>query len=177
MSLAALVAKGLKMLAEVYENILEKSKFDKVDKFEKLLKSSITEVWDQEKEPDPRFQCISFKLAVFFEGFTAFQNFYGKEKKYIAGVEGLQLIFDELQVEVDESECFILYHIRDLGKFRKRESELLKELTNLWHQFPEYKLEGIQFSKALKNLMRNKLIQYRKGNLHLLPSIMLRYRA
>ena len=165
------------MLEEVYSNILEKSKFDKPDKYEKLLRSCITEVWDTEKEPDPRFQSISFKTAVFFEGFTSFQNFYGKERKYVAGVEALTLIFEELQVDVDDSESFILYHIRDLGKFRKRESELLKELTNLWHQFPEYKLESIDFSKALKNLMRNKLIQYRKGNLHLNPSIMLRYRT
>jgi len=165
------------MLEEVYANILEKSKFDKVDKFEKLLRSSITEVWDSEKEPDPRFQSVSFKLSTFFEGFSAFQNFYGKEKKYLAGSEALMLICEELQIDVDEKECFILYHIRDLGKFRKRESELLSELNSLWAQFPDYRLEGRFFSMALKNLMRSKLIQYRKGNLHLNPSVLLRYRA
>ncbi len=165
------------MLEEVYSNILEKFKLDKIEKFEKLLKSCIREVWDQEKEPDPRFQSITFKISTFFEGFTAFQNFYGKDKKYVAGAEVLYLIFEELQVDIDESECFILYHIRDLGKFRKREAELLKELTNLWQQFPDYRLGDRDFSKALKNMMRNKLIQYRKGNLHLNPSVLLRYEA
>jgi hypothetical protein len=165
------------MLKEVYANILEKFPFDKIDKFEILMRSSITEVWDTEREPDPRFHTISFKLVNFFEGFTGFVNFYGKDRKYQAGTEILSLLCAELDIEVDDSECFLLFHLRSLGKFRKRESELLSELKNLWAQYPEYAMEDREFSKALKNLMRNKLINYRKGNLHVNPSVLLRYRV
>ncbi|MCF8060626.1 MAG: hypothetical protein K9K67_15090 [Bacteriovoracaceae bacterium] len=165
------------MLEEIHANILEKIKFDKLDKFEILLKSTITHVWSTEKEPDPRFHSVSFKLAEFFDGFTGFLNFYGKENKYQAGVEALSIICNELQIDIDEGECFLIFHIRNLGKFRKRESELLLELKNLWTQYPNYKMEDREFSKALKNLMRNKFINYRKGNLHLNPSVLLRYRV
>jgi len=165
------------MLEEVYENILRKSKFEKEVTFEKLIRSTITKAWSDENEPDDRYFTVSFKLQKFFDGFTGLQNQYGKDKKYQAGAEALFNILEELQVDVDESECFILYHLRDMGKFRKKEADLLKELKALWGNFPVYAMEDRPFSKTLKSLMRNKLIQYRKGNIHLNPSTLLRYKV
>ena len=165
------------MLEEFYANILEKIKFDKRDKFEALLHSSITSVWrEQEQEPDYRFKSISFKIDVFFSKFSPFVNFYGKNRKYLAGAEALYIICSELQIDVDEAECFLLFHIRNIGKFRKKESDLYDELMALWNEYPEFKMESRNFSRALKNLMRNKIIEYRKGNIHLNTSVMLRYR-
>ena len=113
-----------------------------------------------------------------FKGFRDFQNFYGRDKKYRAAVHALSIIFEELGIEIEPEECFILYHPKDLGKFRKK-TDLKKELKDLWSQHPykEYTLDDGDFSACLKSMMRSNLIDYRKGNLHSRRSVIIRYKT
>ncbi len=164
-------------MQETYENIIEKIEFKKKQNFEVLLRKSIHVSNDSSTSTYAEHPNIVFKLDTFFKGFPSFINEFGKDKKYLAGVHALSTILDELGVEIDPSECFLLFHIRDLGKFRKSEKDLIKELKNVYPRYLDYKLEGNDLSYALKALMKLKLIDYRRGNLHLRPSVIIRYRT
>ena len=100
----------------------------------------------------------------------------GREKRYDAGTHALMTILNQLGVDIEKEDCFILFHVRELGKFRIREEKLFKELTELWARYKDYKLEPNDFSYALKDLMRKKLIGYRRGNVTLNESVLIRYR-
>jgi hypothetical protein len=164
---------------EMIENIVEKSAISKKVVYASHLKKCIQEFHEVEGERvDPRFHKVIFKLNDFFKGFSPFIHEYGKEKKYEAGVEALQKICDELGLEVDENECFVLFHLRDLGKFRMKESKLHQELKALWKKtYKDYEIGDVEFSRVLRNLRDEKLIKYRRGNMSLCQNIILKYKV
>jgi hypothetical protein len=164
-------------MQEVVENILEKLDYENKDKLSALLYKVIEEVRFDEEEPYPIYKEVLIRLDILFDGFSPWINNYGKDKKYESGVEILGLICEELGIEVEKSECFILFHLRDLGKFKMRESKLINDLRPIWGQYKHYKLEDGEFSYALKCLMRNKLIHYRKGNLQLNQTVLVRIKV
>lgn len=164
------------MLDQLYPKILESVSFTAIDKFEVLIKTSITQAMIS-GEDNPNLTSISFKWAKFLEGLPFFANSRGKEQAYKVGTETIMAVTNALQFELDEEEAFLLFHLRGLGKFRKRESDLLKELKKLWVDYPEYEMADRDFSRSLKNLMREKFINYRKGNITLNPSFVIRYRS
>lgn len=164
------------MLEDLHNEIIESVDFTAMDKFETLIKSTVTRAVIV-GEDNPNLTSISFKFGQLLEGLGTFANSKGKEHALRIGPETLLAITNALQFELDESEAFLLYHLRTLGKFRKKESELLAELKKLWVQYPDVAMEDREFSRSLKGLMRDKFIQYRKGNIHLTPSFVIRYRA
>lgn len=161
-------------MQERIQNIMEKISFSKKQLFQEHITSCIYIL----KEPDanPRYEIVMFQLEQFFKGFPTFINERGKDKKYEAGVEALSVICNELDINIDESECFVLFHIRNLGKFKIRESKLYEDLLREWPNYKHYKIEEEQFVYSLKNLMKNKLINYRKRNLQLCPNVRISYR-
>jgi len=165
-------------MQETIDRIVEKLNFKNSDKFGILLSKCIKVSDDSTKSTYAVHDNVIFKMDVLFKGFSPWNNEFGKENKYESGVAALSTIFEELGVEIEKSECFILFHIRDLGKFRMREDKLKAELIPLWKStYKHYALEGNDFSYAIKNLMRLKLIDYRRGNLHLKPFVLLRYKT
>lgn len=164
-------------MEETIANILEKIEFQKKTSFGKLLEKSLGIAHADTKSTYAVHENVVFRVNELFKGFSSYINEFGKDKKYEAGVHALMTICEELAVDIEKEECFILFHLRDLGKFRKKESELLNELTKVWHNYPDYKMEKNDLTYALKNLMRMKFISYRKGNLHLNPNIIIRYRT
>lgn len=165
-------------LSEAFENILEKIEFKKHQQFAEFLPKLIHVSNDSSKSTYAMYNNMVFKLDEFFKGMPNFQNEFGKDKKYLAGVHVLRAITDELGFELDDEELFMIYHLRDLGKFRKREKDLHDELKKLWDQpqYKEFALGDQDFSHALKNLMRAKFIDYRRGNLHIKPSLIVRFK-
>jgi len=109
------------------------------------------------------------------EGLAPFANSKGKEGSLVLGTQTFLDITEVLEFELDESDAFLVYHLRKIGKFRKREADLLQELTALWKVYPRYEISKQEFSRSLKELMRAKLIQYRRGNITLSPSFIIRY--
>ncbi len=164
------------MLEELFSNILEKVDFTAMDKFEALLRKTITRAVLLDHDPKPDITNVSLKLSVLLEGLIPFASSKGKESTLSLGTETFLTITNVLQFELDESEAFLMFHLRRLGKFRKRETDLFNELTPLWKQHPEYEMSKQEFSRALKELMRAKFIQYRRGNILLTPSFIIRYR-
>ncbi len=163
-------------MEEIIANIVEKINFDKKVVLTDLLNKCIRLSTDSGHSSYAVHENIIFKMDLFFKGFPAFIHEFGKDKKYEAGVEALSVITDELGFDIDKSECFILFHLRDQGKFRMKESTLHDQLKIQWNQYKHYALEDQAFSYALKNLMRMKFISYRKRNLHILPTVIVRFR-
>jgi hypothetical protein len=164
-------------MEETIENIVEKVNFSKKQLFGEFLAKCIHVSNDSTKSTYAIHDNMAFLISEFFKGFSSFQNEYGKDKKYLAGVEALMAICEELGVDIDKEECFIMYHLRDLGKFRMKESKLFDELKIEWQRHKEFTLEKVDFSYALKSLMKKKFIDYRRGNLYLNPSVIIRYRT
>jgi len=164
-------------MEETIENIVEKVEFSKKELFGEFLAKCIHVSNDSTKSTYAIHDNMAFKVNEFFKGFNSFQNEYGRDKKYLAGVEALMAICEELGVDIDKEECFILYHLRDLGKFRMKETKLYDELQKEWQRHKDFALEKQDFSYALKSLMKKDFITYRRGNLYLNPTIIIRYRT
>lgn len=163
-------------MLEIVENIREKISFEKKEAFSKHLNRCIEYVKGTEEGHASNFTSVIFKMDQFFKGFSPFISECGKDKKYEAGVEALSLIFEELGVEMEKSECFILFHLRGLGKFKIKESKLYEELRSLYGEYKSYALEQKELSYALRGLMKGKFINYRKGNIQINPQALIRYR-
>lgn len=159
----------------IIEKILARLPFEKIDVFKQLLYKCIVIV----KDPDEKYELdyieIGFKIQDFFKGFSPFINHYGKDKKYKAGAEALGVIYDELGIELEPTQCFILFHLRELGKFRAKDSKLILELRPLWGQYKEFKMDDGEYAYALKDMMRKNVINFRRGNITLNPQITNRY--
>ena len=163
-------------MQETIENIVDKIEFSKKQLFGEMLAKCLHYSGDSSESTYAVHKNVVFKLDTFFKSFSSFINEFGKDKKYLAGVHALSIICEELAIDIDDEECFILFHLRDLGKFRMKESKLHTELKALWKTYPEFELGDQDFSHALKSLMRKKFIDYRRGNLQLRPSVIIRYR-
>lgn len=167
------------MINEMIENIVEKVNFRKREEFHEFLKKCIYQYYnekDQHKEAEREYKSIVFKLDLFFKNFGSFINECGKDKKLQSGVVALMAIAEELQIEIEPSEAFVLFHMRDLGKFKIREAKLLDELKSIWGQYKEYKLDDDEFPAVIRALRNERLIDYRKGNMAYNPTIILRYK-
>lgn len=162
------------VMEERIQNIMAKISFSKRQLFEEFLNACLYIV--NEPDSNPKYETVMFRLDLFFKGFSAFINERGKDKKYEAGVEALYLICEELDINVDEKECFVLFHMRNLGKFKIRESKLYEELLREWQNYKHYKIDDDQFVHSLKNMMRKNLISYRKRNLQLNQTVRTVYR-
>jgi len=163
-------------MKETIDKIVERISFAEKEKFTELLKKCLHISKDSKKSTYATEDNVCFKIDTLFKGFKPFLYACGKDKEYESGVEALSIICDEIGIEIEKEELFILFHVRDIGKFRKKEAALHSELKAIWKSYPHYELEDKEFSYALKNLMRKKLIKYRRGSVHLIPSVILSYR-
>ena len=85
-------------------------------------------------------------------------------------------IFRDRIFDVEKEDSFIIYHLRNLGKFKIREAKLKEELKGLWGEHKDYVLTDQEFARTLKVLMRMGIIEYRKGNLTLKKEMIIRYK-
>jgi hypothetical protein len=164
------------VIEDLHREIIESVDFTAMDKFTELIQKSVTPAFIA-GEDNPNMESISLKLGILLEGLSFFANSKGKELSMKVGADTLLSIVQALQFEMDPEEAFLLFSLRNLGKFRKKESDLHKELKAHWKKFPEYEMGDQDFSHSLKSLMRDKFIQYRKGSIHLNPSFVIRYKV
>lgn len=152
-------------MEEMIERIIEKVDLKNSVNFGYLIKNSIKLIEESNS-------LIEFKLDRFFQGSGVITNECGKAHTYDVGVLTLKVIFEELHLDISDNECFILFHLRGLGKFKVKESKLLQELKVLWAQYPKYKLTDSELSSALKDLSNSDFISYRKSTVQLNKSVM-----
>jgi hypothetical protein len=154
---------------EIFESIIEKASFKNSDYFRKLLKDNI-KCFDEESS------LLYFGLVGFLQSSSGFTNGCQKSKKCEAGVIALMAICQELGFDIEDEECFILFHLRNLGKFKIKESVLRQELKTLAKEYPQYIMEDRELTYALKNLRKMNFITYRKSTIQLSNGLTVRYR-
>jgi len=163
-------------MKEIRELILERLDIEKKEKITRLLNNCIKIGINAEKIEHATSDEVVFKMEQFFKGLPAALNEITKERKYAVTFHTIEVVLEELGLEIDQDECFILYHIRNLGKFRMKEDKLLAELKIEWKTHKEYAVDDVDFSRCLKRLMRAKIIDYRKRNLSLKQTLVLCYK-
>jgi len=163
-------------MQEIIKEILERVNFEDKIKVQTFLLRCIQVSSDTFKSTYAIHDNILFKLDTFFKDVHNLVNHVPKNKKLPLGIDTLKIVLEELSLDVDKEEVFILYHLRDLGNFKIRDSKLQTELKSLWGEYKEYAIEDKYFQRSLKHLMRIGLIEYRKGSLRLKKSLVIRYK-
>lgn len=161
---------------EIKDLILERLNIEKKEKITRLLNNCLKIGINADKREHATSDEVIFKMENFFKGLPAALNEVPKDKKEAVTFHTIEVVLDELGLEVEKEECFILYHIRNLGKFRMKEDKLLAELKIEWKTHKEYAVDDNDFSYCLKRLMRAKIIDYRKRNLSLKQTLTLCYK-
>lgn len=165
-------------MEEIVERISDNLTFKHQDKFKDLLFKNLKVADDAEKSTYAIHDNLKFNFHDFFIGFKHFENELGKDKKYTCAIDVLKEITDELGFEFEDSHLFVLYHLKDLGKFKIRESKLYSDLETVWSKgYHSYKLEVNDLTYVLKDLMRAKFIEYRKANISMNKTILVRFRT
>ncbi len=163
-------------MQEILDTIIEKLPFEKKEKINQLLSRCIKESLDSGKRTTAAYENVVVKVGPLFEAISKFLNDVPTVNKLPFGIESIDIIFNELGLEIDKEDAFLIYHLRDLGKFKIRDSKLKQELDILWKEHTEYILDDQEFSRTMKVLMRMGILDYRKGNLTLKNEIMIRYK-
>ncbi len=163
-------------MQEIIENILSKVELENEEKLRIHLERSLRISTDTFKSTYATEDNIVFKVEVFFKTLQNVLTEFKADVRTTFGVNLLSLIFEELGMEIEPAECFILHHIRNLGKFRVRQDNLYKELQVEWKTFKGFEIEESDFSYTLKNLMRADLIEYRRKNILINKQIIIRFK-
>lgn len=116
---------------------------------------------------------LEFKLQNFLKGLKPILNEIPQSKISDVAVQILKVTFDVFDYELSKEECFVLYALRDLGKFRMKDSKLLIDLEKQWEEYPEYRVDKEELKYILKELKNIKIIEFRRGAIILSEFLML----
>ncbi len=114
---------------------------------------------------------LEFRVPKFLKGLKALLNEVPANKIPEVVVHILQTCFKHLGIELTDQECFVLYQLRDLGKFRLKDAKLLQDLEKQFGQFPQYKVDKTELKHVLYELKAIKLIDVRRGSITLTEQI------
>lgn len=163
-------------MQDVLEAILNKFDIDHHEKLSTVLTKSISVSNDTAKSTYATSDNLLFQIDTFFEQLKRMTNQMPKKTRFPLELNILQATLEELGIEIEKEETFIFYHMKDLGKFRIKDTKLKEQLKSPWSENKEYSLDDNEYPRALKNLMRLDLIEFRRGNMTIKKSIVLRYR-
>lgn len=114
-----------------------------------------------------------FKIPKFLQGIKPILNEVSKKEFMLNVVEIIKIVFDSFDYELSDEEIFILYSLRDLGRFKIKDSKLLSDLEKEYSQYPAYKVEKAEFKQILRELKNVGLIDLRRGAIMLSERVML----
>jgi hypothetical protein len=106
---------------------------------------------------------IEFRLVFFLKGIKPILNEVPNKDVGISAVNIIQTTFDIFGYSLSEEECFLLYALKDMGKFKVKDSKLFSDLENEWGGYPQFKMEKQEFKHALNELKNIKIIDVRRG--------------
>ncbi len=152
------------------QEILEKLDIKNKAGLSQLLDNSTTIVrsLNQMTLPTP---VMEFKISRFLKGLKPILNEVGHKEVGSVATQILKTTFAEFGLELSEQECFVLFQLRDLGKFRIKDSKLFSDLEKEWNINPEFKVEKAEFKYVLYELKSVKLIDIRRGSITLTEQI------
>lgn len=164
------------MMHELLQKIVDRSSIEKKEKFAEYLNKCIKITTDNGNSTYGVHHLVEFRTTLFFELLAKISNAIANDKKLLLGVETLKIVLEELGFEVEPEDAFILFYLRDLGKFKIKDVKLREQLKGIWPQYKEFALDDQSFAHAIKTMRRMGLIEYRKGSLTLNQNIVVSYK-
>ncbi len=141
-----------------------------------LLNNCFLIVRDSAEEKGADMADVQFFVMKFFKELPKTLNGIKRSELYKKGAKLLSLIFNKLDVEVSEKECFVLFHFRDLGKFRTKEAKAFNELKTEWGLHKDFSLDEPDFLEAVRDLKNHGFISHRRGAITLSEACVFRYK-
>lgn len=117
---------------------------------------------------------FEFKYQKFLKEYAASLNGVSKSDFNKTAVDILVTIFDEFDINVSPEEAFIIFNLKDLGKFRTKDKKLLNDLKGFWGTHKEYALEDSDFNETLRELKNVGLIDFRRGAITLPENLVIK---
>ncbi len=116
---------------------------------------------------------LEFKLQIFLKGLESVINEVPKKEKMNTIVKIMQITFEKLGYEVEPNEAYVLYQIRDLGRFRLKDDKLWKDLEKSWGEHPQFRFEKSDYKVILNGLKNIRFIDTRRGSITLGENIII----
>jgi hypothetical protein len=117
---------------------------------------------------------FEFKYQKFLKGLDVALNSVAKNETPQTAVKILCAVLETFDIDITEPEAFILYMIRDIGKFRTKDHKLIIELRGQWGTLKQYALEESEYNVTLRELKNVGLIDFRRGAITLPENIVVR---
>ena len=114
-----------------------------------------------------------FRIQHFLRGLSSIVSEFKKQEAMSAIVKIIQTVFEQWEYEFTEQECFVIYHLKDLGKFRLKDDKFYTQLENEWSTFSIYRMDKSEFEQSLKDLKNLKVIDLRRGTIMFNPTVIL----
>jgi hypothetical protein len=163
-------------LISIVETAVEKELCFHEKHLNRLLSQSFHIVDDSVEERGEEMADIHFQISKFLKDLPKSINGIKRSQLYAKGADLLCLILNTLDVEVTKQECFIFFHLRELGKFRTKEDIVFKELKSEWGMHRDYVLELDEFLEAIRELKNHGLIGHKRGTITLNDATVFRYK-
>jgi hypothetical protein len=142
----------------------------------RLLNHSFELIADSVEEKGADMANIQFHIARFLKDLPKSINGIKRSELYGKGADLLCLCLNTLNVEITKEECFVFFHLRELGKFRTKEDIVFKELKSEWGLHRDYALEEDDFYEAVRELKNHGLIGHKRGTITLNDATVFRYK-
>ena len=116
---------------------------------------------------------LELKLQIFLKGIELVLSEVSKKEKMELILKIMVVTFSKIGFEISDKEAFVLYEIRDLGKFRLKDSKLFSDLEKSWNASPDYRVDKSEFKVIINELKNIKFIDTRRGSITLGESIII----
>jgi hypothetical protein len=163
-------------LQEAIEFALENKYSVQEKHLRQLINNCFTIVKDSADEKGTEMADVQFFVMKFFKELPRTMNGIKRSELYAKGAKLMCLLFNKLDVDVTEKECFVFFHFRELGKFRTKEPKAFNELKSEWGQHKEFSLDEPDFLEAVRELKNHGFIGHRRGAITLNDACVFRYK-
>ena len=114
------------------------------------------------------------RIQHFLRGLKPLVSEFKQKQAMDAIVTVIETLFETWGYEFSRGECFLIYHLKDLGKFRLKDDKFFTQLEGEWKQHKDYVLDQSEFKQSLKDLKNLKFLEYRRGTIIFNSVIVLR---
>lgn len=115
-----------------------------------------------------------FKVQHFLRGLKPLVSEYKTKEAMDIIVSLIGIVLKQWGYEISKAECFVIYQLKDLGKFRIKDDKLFTQLQAEWSNFKEYTMDSEEYKQSLKDLKNIKFIDLRRGAITFNPVVILR---
>jgi hypothetical protein len=161
-------------MSNIKANILEKLELKNEKSLSWLLDECINRKTALNKVPGEE-DTFEFRYQKFLKGMDTILNGQGKNNAPHVAVKILITVMEEFKIDISEEEAFIIYNLRDLGKFKEKDKKLFGNLKGQWGSLKAYALEETEFNETLRELKNVGLLELRKGAISLPQNVVVRF--